>query len=133
LNQLNAKESEGEVLCLIAEVQSFVEPLLATNELRVQGEKAAMSVGDVHTACFCRLQYCSAMLWAGQDLSTVKEEVSKAYTFMEQQEHWASLALLSVIIRTLNILIGNENETRSLNVPTETADDDSNAGQTTNL
>lgn len=44
----------GECLCAISEVMCFVEPLLAANELRVQGENASIRVGDVNFSCLNR-------------------------------------------------------------------------------
>ena len=48
------KDILGETYCLAASVICFHQPLLATNELRVKGEKAALSAGDVPFACFNR-------------------------------------------------------------------------------
>lgn len=55
LHSLEADEVEGECLCAISEVMCFVEPLLAANELRIQGEKASVRVGDVNFSCLNRL------------------------------------------------------------------------------
>ena len=48
LDKLDVKESRGELLCVIGEVQCMVEPLLAANEMHVVGEAASTHVGDVH-------------------------------------------------------------------------------------
>ena len=55
LDQLDGtNEIAGETLCYAAEVNCFHQPLLATNEFRVKGEKAAISAGDVPFACLNR-------------------------------------------------------------------------------
>ena len=47
-------EFAGETYFLAASVNCLHQPLLATNELRVKGEKAARSGGDVPFACLNR-------------------------------------------------------------------------------
>lgn len=41
-------------MLVVAEIRSYLEPLLSANELRVEAEKAALSVGDVSTLCLSR-------------------------------------------------------------------------------
>jgi hypothetical protein len=127
LNKLNAKESAGEVIAAIAEVTCFVEPLLAANELRIQGEAAALLVGDTYWACLCRLQYCADLLWGGTHLSAVNEKVSNAHFFIRQHEHKAILTFLLIIQKSVSLLVGTESETLTLNMLAETAQDNLNA------
>ena len=54
LQRLSADDVAGEVLCVVAELRCYLEPLLAANELRVQAEKKAISVGDATFSCLCR-------------------------------------------------------------------------------
>ena len=64
----NTKEVEGEVLLVIAEMQCFTEPLQATQELRIQGESASISAGDIHFACINRNRYCVYLFHGGENL-----------------------------------------------------------------
>jgi hypothetical protein len=127
LNKLNAKEKAGEVIAVVAEVTCFVEPLLAANELRIQGEAAALLVGDTYWACLCRLQYCADLLWGGTHLSAVNEKVSNAHFFIKQHEHKSILTFLLIIQKSVRLLLGTESETLTLNMLAETAQDNLNA------
>lgn len=51
LDKLNANEIKGEVITAVTEIQCFVEPILATNELRAEGERASILAGDVYFGC----------------------------------------------------------------------------------
>ena len=50
LDRLGANEYEGEVMATGTQILSFVEPMQSTLELHVQGQAAAMRVGDTHYA-----------------------------------------------------------------------------------
>jgi hypothetical protein len=113
LNRLAARESAGEILCVAAEVQSFVEPILAANELRAQGEEECLRVGDVYTACLCRMQYCNTLFWAGTNLHVVEEKYSAAKLFITRHDHKTLLASLYIQKRSVDILLGNKSQTES--------------------
>jgi hypothetical protein len=87
-----------------------VEPIQSANEWRIQGESAALSAGDIHFACYNRLQRCINLFWSGGDLSLVNEEVSNACRFMQYQGHKPSLILLLIVHRTVLILLGRGTE-----------------------
>jgi hypothetical protein len=70
---LGANESAGEVISIVSEILCYRQPSQAANELRVQGEQAAISVGDMNWACINRVQYCAHALWVGTHLSNVSE------------------------------------------------------------
>ena len=57
----------------VAEIQMYCEPSHAANELRLQGENAAILEGDIHWACINRIQYCRDAFWIGKQLSLVSE------------------------------------------------------------
>ena len=48
LDKLGITQSRGELLCITAEVQCMIEPLLAANEIHVEAEMAARNTGDAH-------------------------------------------------------------------------------------
>ena len=87
LHKLDAKHIAGEVIGVGIELQCFMEPLLAANERRVEGESAAMMAGDVQWACLSRMLYCFTLLWGGINLSAVHEAMSKSCRFMKEQGH----------------------------------------------
>jgi hypothetical protein len=127
LGKFDAKESSGELIAVVAEVQAYIEPLLAANELRVQGEAVAISEGDMAWACLCRLQYCADSLWAGSHLSTLQEKVSNGLTFIQQNEHKIVWGLMLVLERTVNILLGKETAKLSLADLSKSVNDNTNA------
>jgi predicted ATPase len=106
LNKFDSKTAAGEVLFIYGEIRSFVEPIQSANEWRIQGESAALSAGDIHFACYNRLQRCINLFWSGGDLSLVNEEVSNACQFMQYHGHKPSLILLLIVHRTVLILLG---------------------------
>jgi hypothetical protein len=93
-----------------AEMLCFLEPLQAANELRMQGESAAMASGDLHFACISRLKYCSTLFWSGRNLSHAKDALSKASRFMKEHEHKTCLVFLLPIERTILALMGDSTE-----------------------
>ncbi|KAL3805300.1 hypothetical protein HJC23_009007 [Cyclotella cryptica] len=108
LHKLDAKDFAGEVIGAGIEVQCFMEPLLAANERRTEGESAAMTAGDLQYACLNRVLYCLTLLWGGVNLSTVHEEISKACRFIKEQGHKTSLFIMLTGQSTVLTLIGNE-------------------------
>jgi hypothetical protein len=122
LNKVDERETACDLLCVLAEVQAFVEPVQAANELRAQCETASLRVGDVHTACLCRLQYCIGLLWAGSNLHVLQEKITAAELFMTRHEHKTWLVLLYIAQRSVNILVGNESHTLTFNELLESRD-----------
>lgn len=114
LGKFDVNETSGELIAVVAEVQAYFEPLLAANELRVQGEAVAISEGNMFWACLCRLQYCADSLWAGTHLSTLQEKVSTSLTFIQRNEHKIIWGLMLILERTVNILLGKETAKISL-------------------
>lgn len=113
LEKLDVKEIAGEVIAAVTEVQCFVEPILATNELRAQGEHAAIIAGDVYFGCICRLHYCLVLLWAGLNLNFVEESLSKAIQYNKDQDEDTCLMIAIIAHRTVMTLIGKEHEVPS--------------------
>jgi predicted ATPase len=107
LDKLDAKEVAGEVILLSVEVRCFTEPMQALDDLKSEGEAAALSVGDSLWACLNRLQYCSSMFYAGTNLLIVYGKVMEARHFIKQQDENVLFFIL-VLERSLNILLGKE-------------------------
>jgi hypothetical protein len=114
-NKVDARETTGEMLSVLADIKAFVEPLQAANELRAQSEAASLRVGDVHTACLSRLQYCIGLLWVGSNLHVLQEKIAAAELFMTRHENKTWLVLLYIAQRSVNILAGNESHTLTFN------------------
>ena len=110
LHKLDAKNVAGEVIGVGIELQCFMEPLLAANERRVEGESAAMMAGDVQWACFNRMLYCFTLLWGGINLSAVHEAMSKACRFMREQGHRTSLFIMLTGQKTVLTLMGSKGQ-----------------------
>lgn len=115
LDKLNANDIKGEVICAVSELQCFVEPILTTNELRAQGEHAAILAGDVYFGCISRLHYCLVLFWAGINLDVVKESMAKACLYMKEQGEDTSLLIAMIAHRTVLCLMGRESEAPSEN------------------
>ncbi|KAL3794413.1 hypothetical protein HJC23_012950 [Cyclotella cryptica] len=111
LDKLESQEVAGEVLGVTTEMLCFIEPLQASNELRSQGENAAMASGDFHFACISRLKYCSTLFWSGRSLSDAKDALSRASRFMKEHGHKTCLVFLIPIERTILTLMGANKET----------------------
>ena len=56
-----------------SELQLFCEPAQAANEVRIQGEHAAIQVGSINWACINRSSYCVEAFWMGSDLSSINK------------------------------------------------------------
>lgn len=110
LDRLDTKEVAGEVICVVAQIQCFVEPMQSANKLHIQGKSASMAAGDVHWACLNRLLYCTALFWTGANLFTLDETASKACQFMREQQHKTSLIFMLPGVRTILALMGRETE-----------------------
>lgn len=78
LDKHPSNEIAGEVILQSAEIHAFIEPLLAVNEYRIQGQATAMAAGDVHSACLNKLMFTAPLLWSGVNLSGVKDALIKA-------------------------------------------------------
>jgi hypothetical protein len=115
------------LIAVVAEVQAYIEPLLAANELRVQGEAVAISEGDMAWACLLRLQYCADSLWAGTHLSTLQERVSNGLAFVQEKDHKTSWGFMLILERTVNILLGKETTKLSLAELSKSMKDNTNA------
>ncbi|KAL3769620.1 hypothetical protein ACHAWO_011566 [Cyclotella atomus] len=87
----------------------------AANELRAQSEAASLRVGDVHTACLSKLQYCIGLLWVGSNLHVLQEKIAAAELFITRHENKTWLVLLYNAQRSVNILVGNERHTLAFN------------------
>lgn len=92
-----------------------LQPLSAANEYHVQGEKAGLSAGDLHFACFNRLQYVIISFWSGQHLSVVKGKISDACSFMKDHDHKNCLPYILLIRSTVRMLLDSNTEVRERN------------------
>lgn len=110
LGRLDAKQVAGSVLCLSAEVQSFVEPMQSAKELQLDAISASLSTGETHFACMVRMQYVINLFWSGEPLSTTKRQLEKAITFMEDLDHQVSLGFMLIMRRTVDTLMLAESE-----------------------
>ena len=110
VDKLKTTEIAGEVILAVTELQCFVEPILATNELRAQGEHASILAGDVHFSCTSRLHYCLILLWAGLDLNGVSESIAKACQYMKDQGEDNNFIVTTITHRTVLSLLGKESE-----------------------
>jgi hypothetical protein len=88
---------------------SSAQPLLAANELRVQGESAATAIGDFQLACLNRMHYVGNMFYAGVNLQIVTEKFDDCCHFMKEHEHFG-LMMTSVVQKVILILINGETE-----------------------
>ena len=66
--KLSAHEFAGQIQFLVADIQCCMQPLLAANESRIEGERLALTVGDVHYGCFHRLHHVMTLFWSGLEL-----------------------------------------------------------------
>ena len=105
LTSPDTKDFAGSVISRLAEISSYVEPLPAANELRIQGEVAAISVGDTQSACVCRCLYVFNRYWTGGQLSIVDDLFTKAQQFMMEQEFTAPLGFLLVMKTTASAFV----------------------------
>jgi len=92
----------------------YCEPSHAANELRLQGENAAILEGDIHWACINRIQYCRDAFWIGKQLSLVSELLSKTRVFLELQEHKTGLAVILNTHRVVLAISGKDSEATAL-------------------
>lgn len=111
LDKLDSRKVAGEVMSVVAEAESYVQPIQALSELWVKGEHTALAAGDTHFACINRVQHCSMLFWTGVKLSTVREEFAKAIQFMKEQSHTTSLFLMQTLQNTMLALAGSEGQT----------------------
>ena len=65
MHRLGAHEFAGQILFVSADIQCCMQPVLAANDSRIDGERLSLSVGDVHYACFHRLAYVITLFWSG--------------------------------------------------------------------
>lgn len=126
LYRLDAKDIAGEVIGVGIEVQCFVEPMLAANERRTEGESVAMKAGDIHSACLNRALYCLTLLWAGVNLSVVHETMSTACRFINEQGHKSSLFITQTGQMTALTLMGNEAMSLTHDEPSSSAQENNN-------
>ena len=124
LDKLDPKELAGKVLCVVAELCCYMEPLLAANERRVEAEIAAISGGDTYWASTCRIQYVADSLWGGTHLSSLKTKMSEAQAFAKQCHNITILAFLFVMQRSTDMLLGTETDQLTI--------DQTNVGYQTN-
>jgi tetratricopeptide (TPR) repeat protein len=135
LNKFDSTDVAGEVIWAASEVLTFLEPMLAVNEYRNQGEKNALAAGDVHWACINKLLSSICLFWSGAKLSVAKETFTTArrvstlsiylsqllifgcslfilfQQFSEGHVHLTSLYYLRTFEQTVSTLIGDGNET----------------------
>jgi hypothetical protein len=104
LNRSEAEEIPGKVISRIAEMSTYMEPLIAANELRVRGEAAAISVGDNHSACLCRYSYIQDKFWTGIELAIVADLCIKAHQFVTEQGFPTVTVFLLLIKRAVDAL-----------------------------
>ena len=103
-------ELTGKVMCVVAESCSYMEPLLAANEQRIQAEIAAISGGDTYWASTCRMQTVSNSLWGGTHLSSLKRAILDAQAFVKQCDNMTLVPFSSIMQRSIDILEGIERE-----------------------
>ena len=68
MHKLGAHEFAGQIQFLVVDIQCCMQPVLAANESRIEGERLALAVGDVHYACFHRMHYVAVLFWSGMEL-----------------------------------------------------------------
>ena len=68
IHKLNAHGFAGQILFVVADIQRCMQPLLAANELRIEGERLALAVGDVHYGCAHRLHHVITLFISGIEL-----------------------------------------------------------------
>lgn len=110
IRQSGCKQVAGQVLVVISEVRSFLEPLLAANELRIEGMKSSESVGDINHLCVNRLMYEVTSFHAGICLSTVIKKLNRASQFLKQHEHNFSFVTASLMERSVRKLSGRDDD-----------------------
>ena len=98
------------IVILPTQIQCFVEPLQSANELRKEGEAAAMADGNINVACAIRLQYCFTMFWSGVKLSVANDTVSKACQFMKERGHETTLYFIIPLQKVILTLMGSGTE-----------------------
>ncbi|KAL3798700.1 hypothetical protein HJC23_004451 [Cyclotella cryptica] len=99
----------GSLLAKLGNIQlGYKFILMAKRLLYSEGESAAITTGDVQSACLNRLLYCLTLLWAGVNLSAVHEAMTKASRFIKEQGHQASLFIILIGQRTVLTLMGNQ-------------------------
>ena len=93
---LNAKESTGDVLSVVGDAMTYLEPLQSANEIRVEGEIASKASGNAVGQCLCRLQYVLTLFHAGIGLNQIKRHIAKAISLFKQHKmpHLILTALL---------------------------------------
>lgn len=77
-----------------SEIQMYCEPAQSVNDVRIQGEHAAISAGDIVWACLNRLGYCQEALWLTNNLASVDEVI-----YLH-----ASISSFNVLLRVLTII-----------------------------
>ena len=130
---LDSKEIAGEVICVMTETQTYLQPMQASKELWIQGESAAITAGDIYFACINRLQLCSTLFWTGVKLSTVNEEFYKARRFMNEQKHQTSSFIMQAQQNTILALMGGDVEDLTSILPSTSAGGTENFYQLTTL
>ncbi|KAL7481036.1 hypothetical protein ACHAW6_006712, partial [Cyclotella cf. meneghiniana] len=110
-NQCN--EIAGEVLFLSADFLTYIEPLQATAEYRIQGHALAMSAGDIHWACMNKLMFSWTLLWHGANLTAVRDAVDNAGDFSKEYDHITTLYYIETYKHLMARLIEGEDETSS--------------------
>jgi hypothetical protein len=103
-----------------------MEPVLAANELHVQGELTALSAGDIEWAVVNRYQWVANHFFGGANLLTTNKKLEEAHTFVKQQGHATIMVYVIILQRTLAILLGEETETLTMDRLTEKVKDGSN-------
>ena len=64
----DAKEYAGEVFWVLTEAASYNQPLQASQSLRIEGEAASLSSGDITYACYNRYKNVACLLVDGTHL-----------------------------------------------------------------
>ena len=82
-----------EISLQASEIQMYCEPAQSVNDVRIQGEHAAISAGDIVWACLNRLGYCQEALWLTNNLGSVDEVI-----YLH-----ASISSFNVLLRVLTI------------------------------
>ena len=77
-----------------SELQLFCEPAQAANEVRIQGEHAAIQVGSINWACINLSSYCVEAFWMGSDLSSINKVIlcsCPSYLYLQHSYQYTNI------------------------------------------
>jgi hypothetical protein len=106
VKKLGAKDEEAAVHCVLSEIKCFVEPVQACLDFFLIAQRISLSRGDIYYACTNRLQHTINCFWSGLNLDVVNKTLDDAQLFFEKQGQESSLLFVTIMQRTVRILMG---------------------------